>query len=372
MALNYVTLTGNLPRAAFATAIFTPSNWLIDATDAQLIPPASKTITLSSQGTFSVSLLATDNSNATPNGWYWTITICGIVGVPSYTANFFLAFANGATQDISSLATVSNPAPVTPYMPVPGGSNPSSGQVPIATGTGEASNWGNVLTSPMTTLGDLIQGGASGAAIRLPPNITTTRKFLRQQGTGSASAAPAWDTLVAGDIPSLPYLQTANNLSDLQSVSAALTNLGIKLPAASVGYTPANPTGTISATEVMMGLGSTCVYTPTGSGKVIINVTGYVANPTAGVATTVGCRFGTGTAPVNGAAVTGTAFGAIADPQVRGPVTSAITGAAVAFTARLSLTPSTAYWFDIALATGNVADTVQILNLAMTIAEQLA
>jgi hypothetical protein len=52
------------------------------------------------------------------------------------------------------------------------------------------------------TLGDLIYGAVAGAWTRLTGNITTTRKFLRQTGDGAASAAPVWDTLLDGDIPS--------------------------------------------------------------------------------------------------------------------------------------------------------------------------
>jgi len=55
--------------------------------------------------------------------------------------------------------------------------------------------------SPMTTLGDLIYGGAAGAGTRLAGNTTTTRKFLRQTGDGVASSAPAWDTITAADVP---------------------------------------------------------------------------------------------------------------------------------------------------------------------------
>ena len=62
-------------------------------------------------------------------------------------------------------------------------------------------SWTSPLTNPMTTLGDTIYGGASGAATRLAGNTTTTRQFLRQTGTGTVSAAPAWDTLVATDYP---------------------------------------------------------------------------------------------------------------------------------------------------------------------------
>jgi hypothetical protein len=43
-------------------------------------------------------------------------------------------------------------------------------------------------------LGDIIYRGSS-VWKRMPGNTTTTRKFLRQTGTGSASAPPVWDTV---------------------------------------------------------------------------------------------------------------------------------------------------------------------------------
>jgi hypothetical protein len=58
-------------------------------------------------------------------------------------------------------------------------------------------------SSPLTTLGDLIYEDATPTPTRLAGNTTTTKKFLTQTGTGSVSAAPAWGTLVSGDIPDL-------------------------------------------------------------------------------------------------------------------------------------------------------------------------
>lgn len=57
--------------------------------------------------------------------------------------------------------------------------------------------------SPITTLGDIIYGSAANTSARLAGNTTTTRRFLRQVGDGTNSAAPAWDTLQDADIPSL-------------------------------------------------------------------------------------------------------------------------------------------------------------------------
>jgi hypothetical protein len=57
--------------------------------------------------------------------------------------------------------------------------------------------------SVLTALGDTIYASSYYNAATLAGNTTTTRKFMRQVGTGSASAAPAWDTLQAADIPDL-------------------------------------------------------------------------------------------------------------------------------------------------------------------------
>jgi len=51
------------------------------------------------------------------------------------------------------------------------------------------------MTNPMTTLGDVIYGSASGASTRLAGNTTTAKQFLSQTGNGTASAAPAWSAL---------------------------------------------------------------------------------------------------------------------------------------------------------------------------------
>jgi hypothetical protein len=71
-------------------------------------------------------------------------------------------------------------------------------------GTGQttASAAFNAL-SPITTLGDLIVGSGTNTATRLPGNTTTTRQFLSQTGTGSASAAPAWAPIAQADVTGL-------------------------------------------------------------------------------------------------------------------------------------------------------------------------
>lgn len=135
------------------------------------------------------------------------------------------------------------------------------------------------------------------------------------------------------------------------------------------GFTPADPAGTVSATNIMLGIGATCAYTPTISGKVMVTVTGYLQIATAAQTCTVGARFGTGGAPVNGAADTGTRWGSATDPSLRPPSVGGPT--VVAFTAALTLTVGTAYWFDLVLAVpgGAGADSAAIKAIGLTITE---
>jgi hypothetical protein len=76
-------------------------------------------------------------------------------------------------------------------------------------------------------LGDVLIGNTTPAWARLAGQITTTRKFLRQTGTSTISALPAWDTILDADIPSYAtwnakadYSFGANNFSGSGSISA--------------------------------------------------------------------------------------------------------------------------------------------------------
>ena len=73
-----------------------------------------------------------------------------------------------------------------------------------------------VLANPMTTLGDLNYGGASGVPTRLAGDTSNTRKFLREQSSGGVATAPAWDTFLIGDIPSgYPFSSLGNPTASL-------------------------------------------------------------------------------------------------------------------------------------------------------------
>jgi hypothetical protein len=172
--------------------------------------------------------------------------------------------------------------------------------------------------------------------------------FAPPAASGTAGGA------LAGTYPS-PVLASAR----LNSLAAM---------AASALAQPANPAGTASTTLVMMGLAA--AYTPASTGRVRVIVTCYATTATATTGITLTPEYGTGAAPVNGAAVTGTEFGylnTLGAPQVH--ASGVGQDVCFAFADRLTLTPGTAYWFDLALSTGSALDTATVTNISMEFEE---
>jgi hypothetical protein len=65
----------------------------------------------------------------------------------------------------------------------------------VLTISGGIPTWQNAVSgfaNPMTTLGDIIYGAASGTATRLGGNTSTTASFLSSTGNGTNATAPVW------------------------------------------------------------------------------------------------------------------------------------------------------------------------------------
>lgn len=126
---------------------------------------------------------------------------------------------------------------------------------------------------------------------------------------------------------------------------------------------PSNPTGTTNTTGLMMGLAGS--ITPNITGNVRIAVNGTISNPTAiADGAKVQIRVGTGTAPANAAALTGTVCGT----QVQ--YVAATTAQKAPFSLdcyATGLTPGVAEWIDVGLAaiTGGTA-TISDVNIVAT------
>jgi hypothetical protein len=106
--------------------------------------------------------------------------------------------------------------------------------------------------------------------------------------------------------------------------------------------TPANPTGTSSTAGVMMGLAGT--ITPLKSTIIKFEATGAVNNGTANRGSFVGVRYGTGSAPTNGAATAGTLAG---NGTFHNNAAASLTVPFTSLGIVTGLTVGTAYWYDL-------------------------
>jgi hypothetical protein len=126
---------------------------------------------------------------------------------------------------------------------------------------------------------------------------------------------------------------------------------------------PANPSGTTSTTMVMMGLA--VPFTPQGSGRLLVIISGDVTQSTTADGAKWQLSIGTGVAPVNGAALTGTQFGS-------NPTMTFLTGVlTVPFSSQAisaAQVQGTAVWIDIALA-AITAGTASMSNLSVSVVE---
>lgn len=189
-------------------------------------------------------------------------------------------------------------------------------------GTGTAYAWQANNTTKMRLLGDATLQLKPGAA---PANDASYGQFYY------SSVDSRWH-----------IKDIANNDGAILSKSRGLTT-----------NTTASPTSTASTTAVMMGCAGT--ITPTQTGRIKVIISGQMKNSVAGSGVVVDLRYGSGTKPANGAAVTGTVIG------IEQPFTSVSAGQSTGFTIVGhvdGLTLATAYWLDAsvrAVTSGNAS-----------------
>jgi hypothetical protein len=113
----------------------------------------------------------------------------------------------------------------------------------------------NFLSNPMTSLGDIIYGNASGAPIRLAANSTASNLFLRSVSSGT----PSWSAIGGGDVTGAA-ITTANDTNILITASGNTTNALLRTLTLTAGWTGAlspgrGGTGALTLTGVVIGNG---------------------------------------------------------------------------------------------------------------------
>lgn len=295
------------------------------------------------------------NSVVSPGSWYQNpdspnaVTIAGCSGVTlnlTFTgATAGNAIIIGATQgtlaDAGAPPALANTS-ITGVAPLSGGGTlASSRTIGLAAGTLD------------TVLGYWSSTTASATAI---PNCTGALTYSTLTHAIGCNAGAGTGNVVVSGTPSANQIAQWTSATDIKG-----TGFGtLQLTSASLHAEPANPGGSSNTTGVMMGLGATCKVTPATSGRVRFTITGNVTNNNASKISTVAGRYGTGTAPSGGAALTGTLF-------ARGVTYINPTGT---YTAPFSiegiisgLSVATQVWFDASLATNDAGTTSSISNL---------
>jgi hypothetical protein len=234
------------------------------------------------------------------------------------------------------------------------------------------------LTLDFTTVGNASYTVlAADRVIMTTTTFTATRTFTLPLCSTFPTGVPLWIVDAAPAITASFFLILARNAAD--TIGKVATNLTFKTPGMAICLmgdggtnwtivesqgagaistsTYATPTGTTSSAGVMMGLAGS--ITPVTSGNVAFCVGGSVRNATAGGTTNVLLKYGTGTAPINGAAQSGTTLGNI------------WTGTSVAASNQLPFTAfglatglilGTAYWLDVAVAASGGVGTSSIVQ----------
>lgn len=237
----------------------------------------------------------------------------------------------------------------------------------------------NLTVSPCTSGVPIVGGGAAAAPIcavgvDLPAsgilNVTTGFRIagaatsgngLRGNGTNFVSAQFACSDL-SGVAASCAT--DATNASNISSGTLAYARGGRGVPVRATSA-PSNPTGTASTTLVMAGLAGS--FTPATSGNMFL-ATSWTSSNSAG---SDGCAarlaYGTGTAPTNGAAQTGTLVGGAATITTSSVANQFQAGSNVGYVT--GLTVSTAYWYDLAFE-AITGGTCSLANITLNALEQ--
>ena len=302
-------------------------------------------------------------------GSAWTTLFSGSSGVNSITGTANRITLGGTTSD-----------PIVDISSSYVGQNSITTLGTIGTGTWNGTligtPYGGTGTTTTFTPGSIVFAGASGAYTQ-----DNTKLFWddtnNRLGIGTASPTShlhiAAGTATASTAP-LKFT-AGTNLTTPESGAVEYDGTHLYATIGSTRYqldqqntlkatyqaTPADPASTTSTSGVMMGISGS--ITPANTGRVMIIISGDLKNGTNNGNTTVQIRYGTGAAPTNGNALTGTSLGG----QINMTAASANQRVPFSCNSIVTLTVGTTYWIDLALKA--VSGTAYTQNLSISITE---
>lgn len=188
-------------------------------------------------------------------------------------------------------------------------------------------------------------------ATKLPSCILNTNIVVINNSLNNSDVYPSTGDLINNQAINLPitlkpsdvvrFVCTRNGKWELEYITPSYST--------TVVSEPADPATTASGTGVMMGLAMS--FSPLKTGKMLLLFTGDTDNTSANDGTLIQIRVGTGAAPANGAALTGTTYGRL----IRSNNNTALAGGWNIFPVSShrynTFTVGTTYWMDISLAT---------------------
>ncbi len=263
-----------------------------------------------------------DGHGISPNSIDWATT-----GRTGYAAS--ITNENSGQTGDGLLVKVYDNSSSTVALNVSQGSSTSAG-TSLLTVRGDGSIAGNDWS--VTNSGEIISGaGSTAGVIGITDGAGHTAAIVSGAGTATLTLPASTGTL-------------------------ALSGAG----ATEQQTTASGPSGTTSTTAVQMGLAGS--ITPSASGKVMLIISGDLLTTNASDGAAVQISYGTGTAPSNGAAATGTTVGSDVEYNASGTEAPFTTNAVIT-----GLTPGTTYWIDLQVRaiTGGTASVTRISTSAI-------
>jgi hypothetical protein len=301
-------------------------------------------------------LTLTRLSNLTTNGFVKTGSANGTLSVDTsayLTGNQSIALSGDITGSGSTAITTTYNGAV----PTAKGGVPTGGTTGQTLSKNSATNYDANWTTPAGA--DLVYDGdyPTGGPSYTDGDIVIQNEVAYMCVRPTSSPPAVWPGGVSGG-SGLPTGGTAGQLLSKNSGTNYDASWATDLSTVTLQSTYLTPTATTSTTGVMMGLAG--IITPVRSGKVFIAISGRMNNSTVNNGCDLQIYYGTGAAPANGAALTGTAIGGLAK-------LSGTNGAGYFYPFSLSavitgLTLGTPIWVDLkqAAVTGGSASAANI------------